>query len=210
MKLSEKLVNLRKQQLMTQEELAEKLNVSRQAISRWESGTASPDAGNILQLSKLFRVTTDYLLNDEYQSDNDLPKVKEVREDQMNLILFYLVALEVMVLLIQFVTTVILKNPFFACTSFLLFVLPLVGFEVSFRKGAESATSRTKNFRRRYYKISSWLGLYFPIRMLMYVVAALYPGPVWGLVFEIVVLAVYMSAALCVNLTIDKHNLPVN
>ena len=44
----------------------EKLDVSRQAISRWESGAAMPDANNILQLSKLFDVTTDYLLNDDY------------------------------------------------------------------------------------------------------------------------------------------------
>lgn len=40
-----------------------------------------PDATNILQPSRLFQVTTDYLLNDEYQSDNDLPKVKEVKTD---------------------------------------------------------------------------------------------------------------------------------
>lgn len=81
MKLSDKIVRLRKSNGMSQEELADKLGVSRQAISRWEMGTAMPDATNILQLSRLFQVTTDYLLNDEYQSDNDLPKVKEVKTD---------------------------------------------------------------------------------------------------------------------------------
>ena len=59
-----------------QKDFAEKLNVSRQAISRWENGTALPDAQNILQISKLFNVTTDYLLNDDYESDNDIPAVK--------------------------------------------------------------------------------------------------------------------------------------
>ena len=83
MKLSDKIIGLRKSNGMSQEDLAEKLNVSRQAISRWESGTAMPDASNILQLSKLFGVTTDYLLNDDYQSDNDLPKVKEVQNDNL-------------------------------------------------------------------------------------------------------------------------------
>ena len=77
MKISEKIVHLRKLNGLSQEDLAEKLQVSRQAISRWEMGTAKPDANNILQISKLFRVTTDYLLNDEYESDNDLPKIKE-------------------------------------------------------------------------------------------------------------------------------------
>ena len=76
MKLAEKILNLRKQQGMSQEALAEKLNVSRQAVSRWEMGTAQPDASNILQLSKLFGVTADYLLNDEYESDYDVPAVK--------------------------------------------------------------------------------------------------------------------------------------
>ena len=57
MKLSDKIVGLRKSNEMSQEDLAEKLDVSRQAISRWESGAAMPDANNILQLSKLFGVT---------------------------------------------------------------------------------------------------------------------------------------------------------
>lgn len=77
MNISEKLIQLRKSKGMSQEELAEKLEVSRQAISRWENGTALPDANNILALSKLYNVTTDYLLNDDYTSDEDLPKVKE-------------------------------------------------------------------------------------------------------------------------------------
>ena len=79
MKLSDKITKLRKANGWSQEELAEQLNVSRQAISRWENGTALPDANNLLQLSKLFNVTTDYLLNEDYSSDNDIPCVKEVR-----------------------------------------------------------------------------------------------------------------------------------
>ncbi|HEL1178043.1 TPA: helix-turn-helix transcriptional regulator [Streptococcus equi subsp. zooepidemicus] len=77
MDVTEKLLQLRKSKGMSQEELAEKIGVSRQAISRWENGTALPDASNILVLSKLYDVTADYLLNDAYESDDDLPKVKE-------------------------------------------------------------------------------------------------------------------------------------
>ena len=68
MKLSEKIVQLRKEQGLSQEELAERLGLSRQAVSRWESGTALPDAGNLLQLSRLFDVTADYLLDEERES----------------------------------------------------------------------------------------------------------------------------------------------
>ena len=80
MKLSEKLVALRKKHNLSQEELAEKLFVSRQAVSRWESGSAMPEAANLLQLSKLFHVTTDYLLYDDYECDEDIPKVKSLRK----------------------------------------------------------------------------------------------------------------------------------
>jgi len=76
MRLSEKIINLRKRNGLSQEELAQRLDVSRQAISRWEVGSAQPDASNVLQLSKLFGVTTDYLLNDDYESDQDVPAVK--------------------------------------------------------------------------------------------------------------------------------------
>ena len=78
MTIYEKLVQLRKSKGWSQEDLADKLNVSRQAISRWENGTALPDAENIRQLSHLYKVSADYLLNDEYESDDDLPRVKSV------------------------------------------------------------------------------------------------------------------------------------
>ena len=77
MNVSEKIRTLRKSKGMSQEELAGQVNISRQAISRWENGTALPDADNIVQLSKLFGVTTDYLLMDSYESDEDSPKIKE-------------------------------------------------------------------------------------------------------------------------------------
>ena len=80
MKLPDKIIKHRKANGWSQEELAEKLNVSRQAVSRWENGSALPDAQNMLQISKLFSVSADYLLNDDYQSDGDIPAVKTATE----------------------------------------------------------------------------------------------------------------------------------
>lgn len=207
MKLSDKIVGLRKSNGMSQEDLAEKLDVSRQAISRWESGSAMPDANNILQLSKLFGVTTDYLLNDDYQSDNDLPKVKEVQNDNLGQIMIYLVTLEVMILLMQFMTTFILQNVFFAFLSFLPFVAAIGGFEYAYQKKVSSAAEKTKNFRRKFYKISAWLGLYFPIRFVISMLAKLYPRPYSVLLLEVIILVVYICAATSVNLSIDKSYL---
>ena len=81
MKLQDKIVMLRKKKGWSQEEFAEKMYVSRQTTSRWENGTALPDAQNVLQLSKLFDVTTDYLLNDDYESDGDIPIVQKARQE---------------------------------------------------------------------------------------------------------------------------------
>ena len=69
MTLAEKIANLRKKNRWSQEELAEKMGVSRQAVSKWESAQAAPDLENILALSRLFGVTTDYLLKDEIETE---------------------------------------------------------------------------------------------------------------------------------------------
>lgn len=62
MDISEKILNLRKAHNLTQEQLAEKLDVSRQSISKWESGQAVPEVDKLTALSGIFNVTTDYLL----------------------------------------------------------------------------------------------------------------------------------------------------
>lgn len=74
MKLSEKIQYLRKEQGLTQEQLAEQCNVSRQAITKWESDIAIPETEKIIFLSKIFKVSIDELLKDEL----DIIGVKEV------------------------------------------------------------------------------------------------------------------------------------
>ncbi len=63
--LADKIIDLRKKNGWSQEEFAEKLGVSRQSISKWESAQSVPDMNRILAMSRLFGVTTDYLLKDE-------------------------------------------------------------------------------------------------------------------------------------------------
>lgn len=62
MELKEKLVDLRKEKGLSQAELAEAINVSRQAISRWEVGSAIPSADNLMWLSKFYEVSMDELM----------------------------------------------------------------------------------------------------------------------------------------------------
>lgn len=85
MRLQDKIFKLRKQAGLSQEEAADKLKVSRQAFSRWENGSAQPTANNIVEISRLFGVTADYLLNDENQSNDNIPVA--VNAKKSNLIL---------------------------------------------------------------------------------------------------------------------------
>ena len=69
MNLSEKIFKLRKANGLSQDELADKLNVSRQAISKWETDQSVPELDNILALAKVFNLTTDYLLQPNVTDD---------------------------------------------------------------------------------------------------------------------------------------------
>ena len=76
--LADKITNERKKNGWSQEDLAEKLSVSRQAISKWESAQATPDLQKIILLAELFGVSTDYLLKDELEPADEMPKEETV------------------------------------------------------------------------------------------------------------------------------------
>lgn len=75
MTLGEKLQRLRKARGMSQEELAARMGVSRQAVSRWELNIALPDTENVVRLSELFGVTTDYLLKQQEAGEKPSPEL---------------------------------------------------------------------------------------------------------------------------------------
>lgn len=84
MEFSEKLLALRKNRDFTQEDLAEKLNISRQSVSKWESGQAVPELDKIVALSMIFDVTTDYLLKpSELEELSAKTELLERQQEQM-------------------------------------------------------------------------------------------------------------------------------
>lgn len=86
MNFSEKLLTLRKAHDLTQEQLAEKLAVSRQSVSKWESGQAAPELEKIVAMSAIFDVTTDYLLKSS--EIDDLSVKTELLQKQQQRMLF--------------------------------------------------------------------------------------------------------------------------
>lgn len=69
MTLSEKIMSLRKKNGWSQEELAERLDISRQSVSKWESGESIPTLEKIIKISEIFEVSTDYLLKDNFKEE---------------------------------------------------------------------------------------------------------------------------------------------
>jgi transcriptional regulator with XRE-family HTH domain len=72
--LADKIIKLRKQFSWSQEELAEKMNVSRQSVSKWESTNSIPDLNRIIMLAEIFDVSTDFLLKDDVEASDSLNK----------------------------------------------------------------------------------------------------------------------------------------
>lgn len=84
MELYERLIELRKKAGLSQEDLAEKLNISRQAVSKWEIGQSNPDIENIIMLGAIYNVTTDYILLGKSQ-EIKLEPVSENKSDTSKL-----------------------------------------------------------------------------------------------------------------------------
>lgn len=172
MTFSEKLLRLRRQAGMSQEELAEKLQVSRQAVSRWELGAAMPDAPNLLALSKLFAVSTDYLLRDEWETDGyaDVPSKPALTEEQKKnnreAALMSLYILSAIAALLGFIGFFVLQRLGVVIAALMLHVAIAGGFEVGFRKqGVPDREAR--HYRRKFYRVFIWFAALFPILSLV-------------------------------------------
>ena len=77
MKLSEKLIELRKKQGLSQEELGYKLDVTRQTVSKWELGETTPEMAKLVEISKIFNVSVDELTNDSEITTNVNPIIED-------------------------------------------------------------------------------------------------------------------------------------
>ena len=122
MKLSEKITILRKQKVWSQEELAQQLHVTRQSVSKWEGAQSIPDIEKIVQMSRLFDVTTDYLLKDEIDSTEST-----IQKSQEKNVKVHELSLQDAK---QYVTLRIEAAPRIAIATFLCIISPilLIGF----------------------------------------------------------------------------------
>lgn len=105
MKFHEKLYMQRKKSGMTQQDLAEKLNVSRQAVSRWEMGTAMPEIDNLIAMSDLFGVSLDYLLKEQETFAEPKPAAEPKNRralEMLAIVVFSLLAVWLLIILLDY------------------------------------------------------------------------------------------------------------
>lgn len=120
MKFNENLKYLRKKENLTQEQLAEKLHISRQAVTKWESGQAMPDLINLKEMSILFGITLDELVGDIENKNNIITLQQKIKD-----LPFYLLGIGGF-LFILFIELGI-DSPLVLLFSFLI-IFPLLGF----------------------------------------------------------------------------------
>jgi transcriptional regulator with XRE-family HTH domain len=106
MTLGEKILNLRKSKSKTQDELAEVLGVSRQALSKWENGTSNPDIDKVVLMSNYFSVSTDYLLKNECAKTSTMPDSISITEINHKIPLI----ISTVIILIGFVAIIAFAN----------------------------------------------------------------------------------------------------
>lgn len=122
MKFNENLKYLRKKERLTQEQLAEKLNVSRQAVTKWESGQALPDIVNLKEIAVMFGITTDELLGDE-KSKNATSLDKKLKD--LPWFLYATVAT-----IFFFVIDIQLQDFPLLLVAFIFTIIPFVAFSI--------------------------------------------------------------------------------
>ena len=121
MKIGDKLKNARLKKSMTQEEVAEKLFVSRQSISNWENNKTYPDIGNVIALSDLYQISLDELLKGSDNFMKHLEESTDIVESNKKLIFIIVIALIAMIVMALF--TEFLPEKVFLISIFSLAVI---------------------------------------------------------------------------------------
>lgn len=210
MKLNEKIHQLRKGKGLSQEELASQLTVSRQAISKWELGESVPDTENVVQLSRIFGVSTDYLLNDEYQSDKDIPAVKEngeaiKTEHRNNIILSGFLFALITALIVSTIAWVQQLEVRGIVSGLCFLVILAVCFCLEFLYLSKFSSKKQANAQRtQLYSIGVWFILPIPVWAVVHQAAFYYPRPFFSGMQYLLFIAIYAVLATSITLILRR------
>lgn len=149
MNLSEKLLKLRKQSGLSQQELADQLNVSRQSVSKWELNESVPDISNILALSEIYHVSTDYLLKDSIENDT--------KENRIDLMIVISTCIVFIGLLSAYMLWKHYQNSICLLVGMLIQIIGIIVFEIF------ALPTHQQKYQRKFFSINIWLLCFIPI-----------------------------------------------
>ena len=198
MTLGEKLQRLRRQGGLSQEQLAEQLSVSRQAVSKWELDETMPDTENVVQLSRLFGVSCDYLLLDEVDERGaPIPAPGETRLSQRGWV-HNAFALSLAVCAVGLLAAVGLTARFSYSGAAITGLAIQLGGILVFELAAPRMGERGRAVRLGFYMIANWLVLPIPAAGVCWWIFHYAVRP-----YPLLALAVYLSfdLLLCGGLT---------
>ena len=207
MTFGEKLQQLRKGRGWSQERLAEEIPISRQAVSKWESGAAAPDTENVVRLSAIFGVSTDYLLHDDFTGDEDIPAVKR-REEELqkarnrDTAMMVLMGIMAMGLFWQLVGALIYQSHLIVLLGMTAHIVIVIAFEALFRRYQGDPEAREQ--RLLFWQLTVWFVSLFPCAALTRILWAFWPGPhlhIWEVLSP---LLLYLPLCLVVTLLLRK------
>ena len=207
MTFGEKLQQLRKGRGWSQERLAEEIPISRQAVSKWESGAAAPDTENVVRLSAIFGVSTDYLLHDDFTGDEDIPAVKR-REEELqkarnrDTAMMVLMGIMAMGLFWQLVGALIYQSHLILLLGMTAHIVIIIAFEALFRRYQGDPEAREQ--RLLFWQLTVWFVSLFPCAALTRILWAFWPGPhlhIWEVLSP---LLLYLPLCLVVTLLLRK------
>lgn len=200
MNIADRIQNLRKQKGISQEELADKVGVSRQAVSKWESEQSVPDLDKVIILSEYFGVTTDYLLKGiEVKLHTD--------DNKKNANVFTIVgtALNFIGLILAAAVWYMEQEPMAMVSGLIFMTLGCMIFGVGMTNSGENTKPKAK---RNFFTINSWILTFIPLSFIFNIIfsgsAAPYPLFINNIIAFVVFWVIYIGACTAVTVVCNK------
>lgn len=199
MNISDRIQALRKTKGVSQEELADALGVSRQAVSKWESEQSAPELDKIISMSDYFGVTTDYILKGIEAAP------RKGGGADANIFTIVATALNFIGLIVSAAVWSQLQQPMALVTGLVFMALGCMVFAIGTLNSNESTR---KDAKRRFWMINIWLLSFIPLSFIYNVIISLtgapYPLPGKPIIAFPVFWAVYIALCLAVVLSVAR------
>jgi len=193
MNIADRIQHLRKTKGISQEELADKIGVSRQSVSKWESEQSLPDMDKIIILSDFFEVTTDYILK-------GIETKAQMGEAGMNANIFVMIAtaLNFIGLLIASALWYEEQTPMAIVAGLILMAVGCMTFGI----GHANSTQNAEKAKRLFWTINIWILVFIPLSLIYNMLLTGIPAPYPMLVFPLFALPAFWLVYLAICLSV--------